>query len=83
MRTRPRAGLSYATVARVGQSAGRKSEAQVRRATNASLWIGLGYAIVAASLLAGLSSRLTGLYTNSDDVVRAAAPILALCAVSS
>lgn len=76
------AGLSYATVARVGQSAGRKSEAQVQRATNASLWLGLVYAVVTASVLAALSRPLAAFYTNSTDVVTDAAPILALCAIS-
>jgi MATE family multidrug resistance protein len=73
-------GLSYATVTRVGQCAGRNSVPEVRRAANASLLLGLGFMIVAATTFAVFSHTWAGMYTNSQEVVRAAAPIFTLCA---
>ncbi len=73
-------GLSYATVVRTGQSAGRGNLTQVRRAVNASLILGLGSMAVAASLFAGFSHFWASLYTNSEAVVVAAMPIFTLCA---
>jgi MATE family multidrug resistance protein len=75
------AGLAYATVVRVGQSAGRENLAQVRRAIAASLMLGLGFMVVAASVFALFAHFWAGLYTNSHTVVAASAPIFAICAV--
>ena len=72
------AGLSYATIVRVGQSAGRDNAVQVRRAANASLIIGLSFISLAAPLFAGFSHFWAGLYTNSEAVVLAAVPIFTL-----
>ena len=74
------AGLSYATIVRVGQSAGRNSMPQVRRAASASLWLGLGFMAIAATLFAAFANFWAGLYTNSHAVVVAAAPIFFICA---
>ncbi len=76
----PSAGLSYATIVRVGQSAGRVNLIQVRRATNASLIIALSYISVVAPFFGGFSHFWAGLYTNSEAVVLAAMPIFTLCA---
>lgn len=73
-------GLSYATVTRVGQSAGRDNLPEVRRAANASLLLGMGFMVVAATAFAVFSKTWAGMYTNSPEVVRAAAPIFTLCA---
>ncbi len=72
-------GMSYATVIRVGQSAGRDSLPQVRRATKASLWLCLGFMTIAATVFASFGRFWAGLYTNSHAVVLAAAPIFAIC----
>ena len=74
------AGLSYATIVRVGQSAGRNSLPQVRRATRASLWLGLGFMLIASTVFAAFAHFWAGLYTNSAAVVTAAAPIFLICA---
>ncbi len=74
------AGLSYATIVRVGQSAGRNSVPQVKRATAASLWLGLGFITIAATVFAAFAKFWAGLYTNSAAVVAAAAPIFLICA---
>ncbi len=76
------AGLSYATIVRVGQSAGRNSLMQVRRAASASLWLGLGFMVVAASLFAGFAHFWASLYTNSGAVVAAAVPMFLICGVA-
>ena len=73
-------GISYATVIRVGQSAGRNSVPQVKRAANASLWICLGFMTIAATVFAAFGKFWAGLYTNSPAVVVAAAPIFVICA---
>lgn len=73
------AGLSYATIVRVGQSAGRDSLPQVRRAANASLWLGVGFMLIAATVFAAFAKFWAGLYTNSPAVVAAAAPIFLIC----
>ena len=74
------AGLSYATIVRVGQSAGRSSLPQVKRATNASLWLGLGFMLIASTVFAAFAKFWAGLYTNSSAVVTAAIPIFVICA---
>ncbi len=74
------AGLAYATIVRVGQAAGRSSRPQVRRAASASLWLGLGFMLIAATLFAAFAPFWAGLYTNSHAVVVAAAPIFLICA---
>ncbi len=73
-------GMSYATLIRVGQSAGRDSLPQVRRAANASLWLCLGFMTIAATVFAAFGQFWAGLYTNSHAVVVAAAPIFLICA---
>jgi MATE family multidrug resistance protein len=73
-------GLAYATVTRVGQSAGRNNVSEVRRAANASLLLGLGFMAVAATVFAMFSHTWASMYTNNPQVVRAAAPIFMLCA---
>ncbi len=72
-------GLSYATIVRVGQSAGRDSLPQVRRAAAASLLLALGFMAVAATLFGSFGRFWAGLYTNSHQVVLAAAPIFVIC----
>ena len=72
-------GLSWATVVRVGQSAGRNSLVQVRRAANASLLLATGYLLVASTLFASLPRLWAGLYSNDGAVVAAAAPVFLLC----
>ena len=74
------AGLSYATIVRTGQAAGRNNQSQVRRAANASLLLGLGFMVVAGSLFAGFSHLWASLYTNSSEVVLASQPIFTICA---
>ena len=74
------AGLSYATIVRVGQSAGRNNLPQVRRAANASLWLGLGFMLIAATIFAAFAPFWAGLYTNSSAVVTAAIPLFLICA---
>lgn len=76
------AGLSYATIVRVGQSAGRNSLVQVRRATRASLYLGLGFMLIASTVFAAFAKFWAGLYTNSADVVAAAVPIFLICSVA-
>ena len=59
------AGLSYATIVRTGQAAGRNNQAEVRRAANASLLLGLSFMAVAGTVFAGFSHLWASLYTNS------------------
>ncbi len=73
-------GLSYATVVRVGQSAGRNDVSQVIRSAKASLLLAMGYIVVAASLFAGFPHLWGSLYTNDPSVVAAAEPIFLICA---
>ncbi len=73
-------GISYATIIRVGQSAGRNSAPEVKRAANASLWLCLGFMTIAATVFAAFAKFWAGLYTNSGVVVTAAAPIFLICA---
>lgn len=73
-------GMSYATIIRVGQSAGRNNLGQVKRATTASLWLCLGFMAIAATVFAAAAKFWAGLYTNSHEVVLAAAPIFTICA---
>lgn len=73
-------GLSYATIIRTGQAAGRESEAQVRRAANASLLLGLGFMLVAGLVFAGFSHLWASLYSNSPEVISASLPIFTICA---
>ena len=74
------AGLSYATVVRVGQSAGRNSLPQVTRSARASMLLAMGYITIAATLFAGFPHLWGSLYTNDPAVVAAAAPIFLICA---
>ena len=74
------AGLAYATIVRVGQSAGRNSLPQVKRAANGSLWLGLGAMLIASTVFAAFARFWAGLYTNSSAVVTAAIPIFLICA---
>ena len=73
-------GLSYATIVRTGQAAGRNSPREVRRATNASLLLGLGFMAVAGTVFAVFSHLWASLYTNSPEVVTASQPIFLVCA---
>ncbi len=75
------AGLSYATITRVGQSAGRNSLPEVRRAANVSLLLGVGFMAVAATLFAAFSHTWAAMYTNSAEVVAAASPIFTIGAL--
>ncbi len=72
-------GLSYATIVRVGQSAGRDSLPQVRRATHASLLLAMGFMTVAAAIFSSFGGFWASLYTNSHEVVVAATPIFVIC----
>ena len=72
-------GLSYATATRVGQSAGRKNIGQVRRAAQASLYLGLGFIVIAGSLFVAFPRFWASLYTNDALAVTAAVPIFLLC----
>ena len=72
-------GLSYATIIRVGQSAGQGSATRVRRSANASLVLGMGYISVAALLFAGFPHLWASLYTTDPNVIAAAAPIFLIC----
>jgi multidrug resistance protein, MATE family len=74
------AGLSYATIVRTGQAAGRDSYPEVRRATKASLLLGLGFMVIAGSVFAGFSHLWASLYTNTPAVVAASQPIFSVCA---
>ena len=74
-------GISYATVVRVGQSAGRNSFPQVVRSAKASVLLAMVYIAVAAGLFAGFPHLWASLYTNDPAVVAAAAPIFLICAV--
>ncbi len=73
-------GLSYATITRVGQSAGRNSLPEVQRAARASLLLGLSFMAVAATVFAAFSHTWASMYTNSAAVVAAAGPIFTICA---
>ena len=72
-------GLSYATIIRVGQSAGQARMPAVRRSANASLLIGMSYIAIASLLFAGFPRVWAGLYTTDPAVIAAAAPIFLIC----
>ena len=72
-------GLSYATVVRVGQSAGQGSVPAIRRSANVSAALGMGYICIASALFAGLPRLWGSMYTNDPNVVAAAVPIFAVC----
>lgn len=74
-------GLSYATVVRVGQSAGRGSLPQVRRSAKASLLIGMSFITLAAMAFAGFPHLWASIYTNDPAVIAMAAPIFLICGV--
>ncbi|GAC1362628.1 MAG: MATE family efflux transporter [Acidobacteriaceae bacterium] len=74
-------GLSYATVVRVGQSAGRGSLPQVRRSAKASLLIGMTFITLAGLAFAGFPHLWASVYTNDPAVIAAAAPIFLICGV--
>lgn len=73
-------GLSYATITRVGQAAGRNNRQQVERAANVSLAIGVGFIAVAGLVFAMFSHFWAALYSNNAQVIAAAAPIFTICA---
>ncbi len=75
------AGLAYATVVRVGQSAGRGSLPAIRRSARASLILGMGFIGIASMLFAGLPKLWAGMYTTDPLVVAAAVPIFLICGV--
>ena len=72
-------GLSYATVVRVGQSAGTGSLPAVRRSAKASLVLGMGFISIASLLFAGFPKIWASVYTNDPAVIAAAAPIFLIC----
>ena len=72
-------GLSYATIVRVGQSAGQRSIPGVRRSANASLLLGMGYIAIASLLFAGFPRLWASLYTTDPAVIAAAAPVFLIC----
>jgi MATE family multidrug resistance protein len=74
-------GISWATLVRVGQAAGRSSLVQVRRGCRASLLLALGYISIASCLFAGFPHTWASLYTNDPSVVAAAAPIFLICGI--
>ncbi|GAC1429410.1 MAG: MATE family efflux transporter [Acidobacteriaceae bacterium] len=74
-------GLSYATSVRVGQSAGRNNASQARRATVASLILGLSYIAIAGTIFVSFPQTWASFYTNDPSVVAAAVPIFLLCGV--
>lgn len=74
-------GLSYATSVRVGQSVGRNSAPQARRAAAAGLLLGLGYIAVTGAIFILFRQTWASLYTNDPAVVKAAVPIFLLCGV--
>ena len=73
-------GLSYATVVRVGQSAGIDNLPAVRRSAQASLILGLSCIVLAGALFAGLPNLWASVYTNDPAVITAAIPLFLLCA---
>ncbi len=75
------AGLAYATIVRVGQAAGRGSLPQIRRASNASLLLAVGFICIAASAFASFPHLWASLYTTDQAVVAASAPIFLICGV--
>ena len=74
-------GLSYAAMIRVGQAAGRNDLGGVKRATNATLLLALGYSAVAAVMFLGFGYRLASLYTTDGTVATAAIPLFWLCSI--
>ena len=73
-------GLSYATITRVGQAAGRNDREQVERAANVSLGIGVAFIAVAGLVFAVFSHFWAALYSTNVQVIAAAAPIFTICA---
>lgn len=74
------AGLSYATITRVGQAAGRNDREQVERAAHVSLALGLGFIVTAGLAFALFAPFWAGLYSKNGQVIAAAAPIFTICA---
>ena len=74
------AGLSYATIVRVGQAAGRDNRRQVERAANVSLALGVGFIAVAGLAFAVFAHFWAGLYSKNTQVIAASAPIFTICA---
>ena len=75
------AGLSYAAMIRVGQAAGRNDLGGVKRATNATLLLVLGYGAIAAAVFLVFARRLASFYTTDGQVVTAAVPLFWLCSI--
>lgn len=74
------AGLSYATITRVGQAAGRNNRVQVERAANVSLCIGVTFIAFAGLMFALFAHFWASLYSRNVEVIAAAAPIFTICA---
>lgn len=74
-------GLSYAAMIRVGQAAGRNDLSGVKRATNATLLLVLGYGVLAAVVFLGMAHRLASLYTTDDLVASSAVPLFWFCSI--
>ena len=73
------AGLSYATIVRVGQSAGNRDVPGVRRSATASMILGMSFIGIASVLFAGLPQTWAAIYTNDAAVIAASAPIFLIC----
>ena len=74
-------GLSYAAMIRVGQAAGRNDLVGVKRATNATLLLALGYGVIAAAVFLGFARHLASLYTTDGLVITSAVPLFWLCSI--
>jgi MATE family multidrug resistance protein len=75
------AGLSYATIVRVGQSAGSRSLPAIRRSAAASLILGMGFISIASALFAGMPHLWASVYTTDPAVIAASAPIFLICGI--
>lgn len=74
-------GLSYAALIRVGQAAGRNDLQGVKRSTNATLLLVLGFGAIAAVVFLSFAHGLASLYTTDGQVATAAMPLFWLCSI--
>ena len=75
-------GLGYATVVRVGQSAGRNDGGGVRASARTSLLLGGSVMLSAGIIFGAFAHQWAALYTNSAEVVSAAVPVFKLCSLT-
>jgi len=68
-------GLSMAATARVGRAYGRGDVTNIYRAAWASIWLGMGFALVSAGILVGFADQLVFLFIDPADA--AASEIMA------